>query len=246
MKKILVRGALPRQEFDSPQVHKNNERSDYVFVGCRENTWRHNIKMNFKAIGFDYYGVIAEGISKSEFEKRIINLLGIELNKFRNVYSEFNQLVNTNILSPQDFWKKVAEKLGVSDKYGDLINFINNLPAQEINHQVLSLVDKLKISGYKTGLLSNNTLEAADRFKTTGLSDHFDIVLVSAETGFSKPDPKAFQIFAERLGVEVGELIFIDDTEKSLSTAKEVGYYPILFTSYESLIEKLKSIGIRV
>lgn len=212
----------------------------------REYSAPQHTNMNFKAIGFDYYGVITEGISRSEFEKRIINLLGVESSTFKNVYSEFNQLINTNLLLPEDFWKKVVEKLGVPDRHEDLIKFIQNLPAEEINQQVLDLVDSLKNNGYKTGLLSNNTLIAVERFKETGLANHFDVVVVSAETGFSKPDPKAFQIFAERLGVRVGELIFIDDTEKSLSTAKEVGYYPILFTNYESLIEKLKLIGVRV
>jgi len=200
--------------------------------------------MNFKAIGFDYSGVIA-GMSSAEFNSRVINLLNVEPQIFKEVYYKFNKLVNTNVLAPADFWKKILEELDAGNKYDELIKFIQEIPI-EIDEQVLGLVDQLKTNGYKAGLLSNNTLEAADGFKITGLSNHFDVALVSAEIGFSKPDPKAFQIFAERLGVEVGELIFIDDTEKSLSTAKEVGYYPILFTSYESLIEKLKSIGIRV
>jgi putative hydrolase of the HAD superfamily len=200
--------------------------------------------MNFKAIGFDYSGVIA-GISSAEFSSRVINLLNVDPQIFKEVYYKFNKLVNTNVLTPADFWRKILEELGVSNKYDELIKFIQGIPI-EIDEQVLGLVDQLKTNGYKVGLLSNNTIAAAEKFKETGLANHFDVVVVSAEIGFSKPDPKAFQIFAERLGVKVGELIFIDDTEKSLSTAKEVGYYPILFTNYESLIEKLKLIGVRV
>jgi putative hydrolase of the HAD superfamily len=200
--------------------------------------------MNFKAIGFDYGGVIA-GISSAEFYSRIINFLNVDPQIFKEVYYKFNKLVNTNVLTPADFWKKILEELNISNKYDELIKFVQGLPI-EIDEQVLGLVDQLKTNGYKIGLLSNNTLDAAKQFRDTGFANHFDVALVSAEIGFSKPDPKAFQIFADRLGVEVGELIFIDDTEKSLSTAKEVGYYPILFTDYESLIEKLKSIGIIV
>jgi len=200
--------------------------------------------MNFKAIGFDYGGVIA-GISSAEFYSRIINFLNVDPQIFKEVYYKFNKLVNTNVLTPADFWKKILEELNISNKYDELIKFVQGLPI-EIDEQVLGLVDQLKTNGYKIGLLSNNTLDAAKQFRDTGFANHFDVALVSAEIGFSKPDPKAFQIFADRLGVEVGELIFIDDTEKSLSTAKEVGYYPILFTDCESLIEKLKSIGIIV
>ncbi|OGN12511.1 MAG: hypothetical protein A3C71_01940 [Candidatus Yanofskybacteria bacterium RIFCSPHIGHO2_02_FULL_43_15c] len=201
--------------------------------------------MNFKAIGFDYGGVIA-GIPGPEFEKMVISLLGVELRTFQDVYFEFNHLMNNNVLSPEDFWKKVTEELGVSDKHGDLMKFIKELPHHEINEQVLDLVDKLRASGYKTGLLSNNTMVAANRFREAGLVNHFDTVVVSAEIGYSKPHPKAFEIFIERLGVMAVELIFIDDTEKSLTVAKEIGFHPVLFTSYGSLLHTLESIGIKI
>jgi hypothetical protein len=42
------------------------------------------------------------------------------------------------------------------------------------------------------------------------------------------------------------ELIYIDDTERSLANVKEIGYRPILFTDYETLLHDLKSLGIKV
>ncbi|MFH1162069.1 MAG: HAD-IA family hydrolase [Candidatus Jorgensenbacteria bacterium] len=201
--------------------------------------------MNFKAIGFDYGGVIA-GIPGPEFNKRVTDLLGVEPKTFQDVYFEFNHLMNNNILSWQDFWKKVTEELGVFDKYEDLIKFIEGLPRREINNQILDLADKLRVGGYKVGLLSNNDIAAAIRFRETGLTNHFDVVVVSAEIGYSKPHSKAFEIFIERLGVTAKDLIYIDDTEKSLTTAKEIGFYPILFTNYESLLHDLKSLGVKI
>ena len=200
--------------------------------------------MTFKAIGFDYGGVIA-GISSAEFYNRVINFLNVDPKIFKEVYYKFNKLVNTNILTPNDFWKKILEELNVINKHDELMKFIQGLPF-EIDEQVLGLVDQLKTNGYKVGLLSNNTLDAAKQFRDTGFTDHFDVTLVSAEIGFSKPDPKAFEIFAERLGVSLSELIFIDDTERSLSTAKQVGFKPILFTSYEALLIDLKVLGVRI
>jgi len=201
--------------------------------------------MNFKAIGFDYGGVIA-GIPGTEFNKRVTDLLGVEPKTFQDVYFEFNHLMNNNILSWQDFWKKVTEELGVFDKYKDLIKFIEELPRREINDKIVDLADKLRVGGYKVGLLSNNDIAAANRFRETGLTHHFDVVVVSAEVGYSKPHPKAFEIFLERLGVVANELVYVDDTEKSLTTAEEIGFRPILFTNYESLLHDLKSLGVKI
>lgn len=201
--------------------------------------------MNFKAIGFDYSGVIAD-IPGSEFNKRVAELLSVDEKTFQDVYFEFNHLMNNKILSCQDFWKKVTEELGAHDKYENLIKFIKELPRHEINNQIIGLVDQLRVNGYKVGLLSNNDVTAANRFRETGLADHFDAVVVSAEIGYSKPHPKAFEIFIKQIGIMANELIYIDDTEKSLTTAKEVGYHPILFTNYDSLLYDLGVLGIKI
>jgi len=200
---------------------------------------------SFKAIGFDYGGVIA-GIPGPEFNKKVTDLLGVTRETFHDVYFEFNHLMNNNILSSKDFWKKITEELGVSEKYDSLIKFIENLPRHELNEQVINLVDRLRAGGYKVGLLSNNDIAAANRFRETGLISHFDAVVVSAEIGYSKPHPKAFEIFIERLGVTADELIYIDDTERSLANAQTIGFYPILFTDYESLLHDLKSLEIKI
>lgn len=202
------------------------------------------MNISFKAVGFDYSGVIA-GMPGSEFNKKVIALLGVTQDTFHDVYFKFNHLINNNILSRKDFWKKITEELDVPEKYDNVIKFIEELPQHELNEQVLNLVDILKASGYKVGLLSNNDIAAANRFQETGLSKHFDAVVVSAEIGYSKPHPKAFEIFIERLGVTASELIYIDDTEKSLVNAKAIGFQPILFTDYESLVHNLKSLGIK-
>jgi putative hydrolase of the HAD superfamily len=201
--------------------------------------------MNIKAIGFDYGGVVA-GIPGPEFERQVTGLLGVDLETFKSAYFEFNHLMNNNVLSRDEFWKKVVEELGLSNKLNELIEFIDGLPQHVINMEIIGLSDRLRVNGYKTGLLSNNTMETAQKFRASDLISHFDAAVFSAEIGVSKPNPMAFKIFCERLGVALNEMAFIDDTEKSLAAATTIGFTPILFTGYETLVQTLRSKGINI
>jgi hypothetical protein len=116
--------------------------------------------------------------------------------------------------------------------------------AKQTNQEVLELIDRLRAKGYKTGLLSNNNQQAADKMRTDGLDKHFDVFIVSAEVGVMKPDPEIFNLFAERLGVKLPELVFIDDSKRSLSASEECGFAPVLFESYEQLVKELSKRGV--
>ena len=152
--------------------------------------------------------------------------------------------MNTQKISIGDFWKLVINDLGKQSKFEELLSFIKNQPEQELNQDMLGLISKLKEKGYKVGLLSNNTLEAAKKMRNSELLNYFDCILVSAEIGCAKPSKEAFQLFAKSLNVKLNELVFVDDTEKSLSFSKEIGFYPILFTDYKNLLKKFGELGI--
>ncbi|MCL5007022.1 MAG: HAD family phosphatase [Patescibacteria group bacterium] len=199
--------------------------------------------MQFKAVGFDYSGVLA-GISGTEFEIKASNVLGVEPQSFRDVYFEFSHLINNGTVSSEEFWQKVTNRLNTGDRYHALINFIEGLPAAELNKQVLNIVTNLKNKGYKIGLLSNNTAAVAEELRKNVLLSNFDAIVASGEIGISKPHPNAFKILAERLEVKPKETIFIDDTERNLAAAKEMGFHTILFTNCEQLSNTLKSIGV--
>ena len=101
------------------------------------------------------------------------------------------------------------------------------------------MIGVLKSKGYKIGLLSNNGANLNQRIKDQNLADFFDTVVISSETGYQKPQPEIFKILADKLGVGVNEMVFIDDTQKSLEGAESIGYIPILFENNSKLKEDL-------
>src|SRR3989344_3630311 len=199
--------------------------------------------MQIRAIGFDYAGVIS-GRPGSEFNNDISKILQVSVQEFKTSFFKFNKLVNTAQISRKDFWQKVLAELNRQNKYEDVIAFVNGQSMHSINANMIALADRLRELGYKVGLLTNNAAEVREKFEEIGIVKHFDAIVISAEIGYCKPDRKAFEIFFEQLGAEPHEAVFIDVTEQSLINASEIGFYPILFTSYKTLVDHLKSIGV--
>jgi|SRR3990167_3575272 len=196
-----------------------------------------------KAVGFDYGGVIAKNSGHS-FNEEVCKVLGITIEEYEREYFKVNHLPNTGKMSWDEFWKMFVNKLNKQDKLEEVRKVVHKTNTREIDQEILDLAKKLKGEGYKVGLLSNNTLDAVTKFREIGLYDLFDTVVVSEEVGYSKPDPKIFELFLDNLNVRSEELAFIDDSINSLSTAKEIGYKPILFTTYEKLLKDLESLHI--
>ena len=78
------------------------------------------------------------------------------------------------------------------------------------------------------------------------MAKYLDIILVSEEIGYMKPQKEAYQFFIDRLKVKPQELIFVDDTEKSIISSKEVGYRSLLFTNYKKLLKDLSFLGVLI
>ena len=202
------------------------------------------------AIGFDWGGVILQGIDGS-LADAAAEFLQVGNQDFRHAYFLHNHLINKGAESKPidqavEMWSRILFELGKTDRLEAFMAFVQSRPKGEVSQAMVELLKKLKIAGWKLGLLSNASAEGARRVKTQEGIKLFDIALFSADIDTMKPEPEAFKKFASALGVPMSELVFIDDSTHSLSTAQEVGYLPILFKDTATLIEQLRSLGITV
>ncbi len=201
--------------------------------------------MIYTAIGFDWGGVL-NGKSGNYFGEGVAKLLGITQEVYLEAYFHHNKKFNRGEVTQRELWVLVLDELNQPNKVDEIIALAQVFNADNLNQDVRDLVDNLRLAGYKVGLLSNNTAEKATQLRHEGLDKHFDAFDVSAETGFVKPEPQAFYHLADSLGVDAKELVFIDDSQKSLSTSKECGFAPILFESCQQTIEDLRQLGIKI
>lgn len=203
-----------------------------------------------QAVGFDYGGVIGGvGSTGVNFTEQISEILGVDKETYREVYFSMNHLINMGeIDSWREFWRLLVDEIGKPEKYDEVIalNEKSEKHLQEVDQRMLALVDDLRARGYKTGLLSNTTAESGRVMRSQGINQHFDAFHISAEIKLMKPDPQAFEHLAEALSVRPTEMAFVDDAEKSLSTAGEVGFTPVHFTSYEDLKRQLAALQIKI
>ena len=93
---------------------------------------------------------------------------------------------------------------------------------------------------FTTALLSNawNTLRAYMQ-DTWGIADAFHHLVISAEVGMMKPDPRIYRLALERVGVAPEEAVFIDDFPENIDAARAVGLQAIHFRTADQVLADL-------
>ena len=82
------------------------------------------------------------------------------------------------------------------------------------------------------------------RFSKDELDRYFDVVVPSGEIGYIKPEPQAYLITAERLGVKPSECIMVDDRQVCVDGAIAVGMQAILYESLTELTNQLTQLSV--
>ncbi len=111
----------------------------------------------------------------------------------------------------------------------------------KINPEMVALIESLK-GRYKTALLSN----AMNPFLRQVMAQQdlerlFDVMVISAEVGLTKPHPPIYQRLLAELDLPAAECFFLDDNPANVAAAQAVGLEAVLFTSVEQLKADLAS-----
>jgi putative hydrolase of the HAD superfamily len=93
-------------------------------------------------------------------------------------------------------------------------------------------------AGVRTGLISNSWV---DRHYAPKLLDGlFDGVVISAHEGTRKPDPRMYELGAERIAVAADRCVYVDDLPFNLEPAAELGMATIHHVDPQRTISELE------
>lgn len=83
----------------------------------------------------------------------------------------------------------------------------------------------------------------AEDFRQEGLEreDYFDGIVTSFEAKSIKPDAKIFHTVVEKLGINPEETLFLDDSQKNLDAAAELGFKTLLVAPGSEFFELLNA-----
>ncbi len=96
-------------------------------------------------------------------------------------------------------------------------------------YRVLDVAKQARAAGIKTAVLSNSLGRTPyDPYSGWDLRGSFDEVVLSTDLKIRKPDPRIFQITADKLGLTPQECVFVDDTEDNLVAAARLGMRVLL------------------
>ena len=116
-------------------------------------------------------------------------------------------------------------------------------PAGEINREVLVLVQEARQRA-PVALVTNATGRLDADLARLGVTDAFDHIVNSSAVGAAKPDRAIYDHTLALLGVTAPETLYIDDTERYLGPAAELGLQCHHYRGVDGLREVLAMHGL--
>jgi len=195
--------------------------------------------MKYKAIIFDLFGTLVKNYPMAESNavaRQMAAEVGAPQDEFLALWNKaFDDRMKGNFKSFQACVLHICRQLGVSPHDGQVERAAGlriNMTKGEMSttrEGAVEVLSELKLIGYKTGLISNCSMEAAYVWPGTVIAPLIDATVLSALEAMKKPDRRIFQTAIKRLAVSPEECLYVaDGMDLELSAAKDAGMDPVM------------------
>ena len=199
-----------------------------------------------RAITFDLDGVYFVN-GKSNFITSLGNL-GVSETEAKRVFlqsDEMNLQYKTGKMTDEEFWSWALKEWKLSLSVTEVVDLL--IRGYEVDEQVVEIVKKVRVLDYKTLVCTNNfPARISGLQKRFGFLNNFDVVVVSCEEGYIKPQKELFEALIHKSGVAPQEIFIADDYEAALETAKSLGIETLYYTDFAGFLARLRELGVAI
>jgi putative hydrolase of the HAD superfamily len=140
------------------------------------------------------------------------------------------QRVVSGTLPERDYWNQRAREVGslIGEDWTiqDFCRKHGELPSGVILRlEMLTLITDVKQAGLKFGILTNELelFHGKDWVLTIPFADKVDLIVDATHTHILKPDPGAYALALEALGLPADTVVFVDDQPRNVAGGSAVG-----------------------
>ena len=194
--------------------------------------------MKYQAVIFDLFGTLVDNFpwdKSNDNLRRMASELSAPPDDFVALWhAAFDERMKGVFKDYQACIRHICQRLGtqVQDDKIELaasIRFeINRREVMASREGAIETLSFLKSKGYKTGLVSNCSVETTVVWKETLLAPLIDVAVFSCLEGTMKPEPSIYQEAVEKLAVSPKECLYIaDGIGQELTSAAKLGMYAV-------------------
>jgi len=192
-----------------------------------------------RAVIVDFGGVLVRTEDPAPREA-LARELGMTVQELEDLVfaSELSQRAQRGEIPEPALWKAIGERLGLSR--AEEIERLRQrfFAGDRLNGPLIEALRRWK-GRAALGLISNAWSGLREVLQRLDLLDLFDVVVISAEVGCMKPDPRIYQLALRRLGLPPQAAAFVDDMPENVRSAAALGLYAIHFRDTAEVLQRL-------
>lgn len=170
--------------------------------------------MKFRGVVFDLWQTLVPFPVESarEMYVRLAETWGAESESFDQVWHRRRLERETGPIEPH--LRSVAEELGLQGDLEAVMRVRRDWTFGALvvpRPDAVPTLEELRRRGHKLGMVSACSQDVPDVWERTPFANLFDSTVFSCSVGYSKPDPRIYELVAEELGLDVADCLFVGD-----------------------------------
>ena len=141
------------------------------------------------------------------------------------------QAMQRDEITEREYWATRARELGetIGESGWDMNTMIRRVrqadPEAVVRPQIRSLIAAARVRGIRLGILSNELelFYGRDFLDRMRVLEDFAAIVDASFTNILKPDPRAYTLAVDALGVSAGDVLFVDDQFRNIAGAVKAG-----------------------